>query len=561
MTTNADCQPTLTNSQTTTVVGQTSTLASNFVQTKNEMINCPTGYKPNPVYDPNCPGLSLTGAALDQCFINSIVNEVTNIGAADVNVFKLLGIHEQGKLIDLVGKGKAVSGGDALGFPKENAFTAIPTEWRSVQRGTNILSSSYIGYDFGNVLLESGVPRYGINELENTAIRHDVAMVRIKQGLYPHNRVSKVRVERSQDGSRWYGVALLDLPDVCDMVEVSFNHSVPSRYWRVRPLAFSGGSNDVWIVQGLQLIDYDVTSLDDIQDKILPENRDRDYSVISVKLKATYDLLDTLTEFSAFGLDLPNQQFFFHIPFTSAIQILGRPPVIGDIFELPSEAQYDPRLNKILKYLEVTDVTWSTDGYTPGWVPTILRVVAVPMLASRETQSIVGDLAEKFDNLGTAAVDDGHHPSIQDLSEFTQTIASVATTNSPVVGSDTREIVHFTQEQIDAAALENINLAKLNIATVAYLAEDGMPKDGSTYTEGDTFPTNPSDEDYHRLTYSGTAGNIPVRLFRFSLEKNRWIYLETDRRKQFNHVKPLLQEFLTSPNKIPSRKIENDNQS
>ena len=73
---------------------------------------------------------------------------------------------------------------------------------------------------------------------------------------------------------------------------------------------------------------------------------------------------------------------------------------------------------------------------------------------------------------------------------------------------------------------------------------DGMPPNGAPYTEGDTFPNNPVNGDYHRLTYTTIGTNIPPRLHRYSEIKGFWIYLETDLRYKFKSTKPYLQEFI-----------------
>lgn len=85
----------------------------------------------------------------DACIIDQYVNESLIIGGSVLNVYKLLGVHEQCKLVDVTGNGQAISGGDAPGFPVSNAFDIYVTEWRSIQLGSGITASSYIGYDFG----------------------------------------------------------------------------------------------------------------------------------------------------------------------------------------------------------------------------------------------------------------------------------------------------------------------------------------------------------------------------------------------------------------------------
>ena len=57
------------------------------------------------------------------------------------------------------------------------------------------------------------------------------------------------------------------------------------------------------------------------------------------------------------------------------------------------------------------------------------------------------------------------------------------------------------------------------------------------------------------MTFSGLADDIPDRLYRFSTSKGRWVYLETDRRHEYDGQKKKLQEFITestsSSTKLP----------
>jgi len=501
--------------------------------------------------DNSCRPFQLTKSK-DACFIDSVVDESLGIGGADIHVFKLLGVHEQGLLIDLTGTGQPLSGGDSVNFPASNTFDTFTTEWRSLQKGSAVIASSFIGYNFGEIKLDNDRVRYGID----THIRHDIATVKIKQSADASKRVTKARVERSEDGVKWYGASIVNLPDDDNLNTISFNHSVPSGYWRLRPLEFNGSTTDFWGVQALQLIDYDETSIDDIQDDIFQENRDRDYASESTTIKGSYDLIDIQTELTRFGIELPTQSYYIQVSFSDIVTRLGRPIVIGDIFELPSEIQYSPTMVPIKKYLEVTDVGWSTEGYTPGWTPTMLRVIAQPMIASQETQDIFGGLAGSTDGMGLFDINDGSHPIFQDISEVPQVIEAEALDSTPERGRDYADVHEFSSEQIESAADQGINLAKISLNSKALYVEDALPPNGAEFTEGDTLPDTPTDGEYHRLTYTGLADDIPARLFRYSVAKGRWMYLETDRRSQYNATRPILQEFLSSPTRIAPNKVE-----
>ena len=516
--------------------------------------------------DKTCKPWQLTRTR-DNCIIDEYTNEALAIGGADVNVFKLLGVHEQGRLIDLTEDGNAISSGDQPGYPKEEAFTTFVTEWRSAQKGQGVLDSAYIGYDFGEIKLENGRVRYSVE----TAIKHNISTIKIKQGNNSKNRITKARVERSSDNKKWIGAAVIVLPDDDCWNQIHFRNTAPMRYWRIRPLEFNGGPTDYWAVQALEMFDYDLTSIEDIQDKIWNENRDRDYASESVLIKASYDLTDVQTDLTRFGIELPTQALAFTASFNGVVAALGRPVVVGDIFEVPSEIQYDPELNPIKKYMEVTDVAWDTAGYTPGWLPTLQRISTQPMLATQETADIFGGLEGYEDDTGffenfegTFGMDDGQHPIIQDYHDIDDTIEQTACDEDhlPERGRDPADITQFSAEQCAVAAEQGVKdaegrptLGKLGLKPRQLYVEDALPPNGLPFTEDDSFPGTPSDGDYHRLTYTGISDDIPARLFRWSGAKQRWIFLEKDKRAQFRKTKPILQEFLCSSDRTPSDEI------
>ena len=569
------------------------------------------------------------------CFADNLLNEGVNIAGAKVNVRKLLGVQEQTSLMNLANNGNAISGGDWVGFPAPNAFDILATEWRSHQGGsTAILASAYIGYDFGIIKIDTGRQRYGID----TSIRHHITTLRIKQSSNPNRRVTKARVERSTDGLNWYGVAVIDLPNNDSLTTISFKHSVPNRYWRLRPLVFVGGATDSWGVQALELHEHMVSAQDNIQDKIWMENRNRDYATDWIEMKGFYTLLTPeldVTKF--FGEVLETGTYRIKLPFSATITALGRPVIIGDYLELPSEQQYTPTLAVRKRYLEVTDVTWDPETYTPGWVPLMLLVTAKPAIASEETQQIFGDLAKKVDTSGLFNNDDGNNPNYQDYSTVEQTIdqearnrvpergaegsnvfrefedielngfatdilAADATLNTFRIRGDYRSVLPvgsdfavsgsvgnngsyivtlpaptfvagvttvtvasvpmthgafgrlFRASTIDEDGFGHIR--KLNFNRIGLYVEDAIPQNNAEYSEGPTFPVSPADGDYHRLVYVGLAKDVPARLHRWSEIKGRWIYLETDRREQFNNQKAVLEEYLTSTTRKPAEEIK-----
>lgn len=524
-------------------------------------LNQGNGCEP-PVIDggPSCPQTpdDLTcepyqlNMAPDSCFVDGVVNESLNIGGAPFNVFKLLGVHEQCKIIDSTGQGSGLSGGYAMGFPPDNAYDVFITEWRSVQKGEGVALSSYIGYDFGEIKTNDDSRRmYGIE----TSIRKHISAIGIKQSANIQNRVTRARVERSEDGKKWYGVALVNLPDDDCLNTILFRDSVPNRYWRLRPVTFNGGASDYWGVQALQMYhNYVATDEENIQDKIFLENRDRDYADEPLLMKGFYDLTDIQSELSAMGIEINGDIKMATFNFNACVAILGRPLIIGDIVEIPSEAQYSAEMRKILKWMEVTDVTWAAEGYTPGWKPTLLKVTMQPALVTQETQDLFGDLAEEDTDGGLPnalkLIDEvGRDPYYQDYRDVSQTIQADAKDKVPEHGRESSGTIRkWEDEELQSASDQGLhNLQTIGQNPKGFYTEDAMPPNNKPFTEGTEYPSSPTHGDYHRLTYAGLSKDVPARLFRYSSSKGRWVFLEKDRRAEDDGNKPRLQEFLTAP--------------
>lgn len=472
------------------------------------------------------------------CLITDYIEQAINIGGARLNVHKLLGIHEQGSLTDLTGQGGAIASSYLGNFPPSNAFDKYITEWRSAETGADVVKSAFIGYDFGPILLDNGRVRYGID----TYVKKNIATIKFVQGCNKENRVTQVRIERSVDGNKWFGVALVNVTDCDGLVTLNFAATVPSRYWRIRPMKFNGGPDDYWVVRAMQLIDYEATAVTNIQDKFFLENRDRDYQEEAVAMKCSYTLVDRQSPMAKAGFFF-NDDYVIEVGFRQAVSALGRPFVVGDIIQLPSETQYGPDLKPELLYLEVQEVGWSTNGYTPSWQPTILKLSAKPVIASQETQDVTGKLTRDIDESGLLDIDDGiNNKKYQDYSAITQNIDAEANTNVPEKGEDYADVMKFSPEVLEWGDKIGKNMRPHDRVRTIY-GIDAMPPNGLPFTEGDAFPTHPADGAYHRMTYTHVGQNIPARLYRWSAKKNQWLFLERDHRAEIRDAKPLLQEF------------------
>lgn len=475
------------------------------------------------------------------CLTDSYITESLIISGANVNVHKLLGVYDQKSLVEVTGSGSAIASSYLSNFPPSNAFTKEVTEWRSAELGSDVVDSAYIGYDFGPIRLENGRLRYGIE----TYVKKDIGTIRIIQGCNKENRATKVRVERSEDGKKWFGVALLNVTDCDGLVTLNFNNSVPSRYWRIRPVAFNGGPEDYWAVKALEPSESQKPDVTNIQDKFWMENRDRKYQKKAITVKGSYTPPDRQSINSKWGMMFDLDAYYIEVPFRSVVQALGRPFVIGDIIELPSEAQYNVKMEKENLYLQITDTGWSSSSYSPTWQPTLLKITAKPALASEETQDIFGDMTRIMDNSGLMNIDNGNYGGkYQDYSDSTQSIKADANTMVPEAGIDYADVMKFSDEVIKWGDKVGKNMRPLDRNRSIY-GIDALPPNGEEYTQGDEFPKKPKDGAYHRLTYTYLPGGnaIPARLHRFSTKKNMWIYLESDIRHQIDNLNPSIQEF------------------
>lgn len=474
--------------------------------------------------DPSCKAWQFTKSN-DAAFIDSVVAESMNIASADANVHKLLGVHEQDKLIDATGFGKPISGGSVGAYPASNAFTVISTTWKSVQRGSDaILASAYIGYDFGLIKTNEGDRRrYSVDD---AAIRKHITAFSIKQSSNPLERVTKVRLERSQCGKKWKGVQIIDLADDECLNTYLLKDSVTSEYWRLRPLAFNGGPNNSWALKALQLVhNHLATNINNIQDKILLENRDREYDMESLTVKVYFDLQESQADLTQFGLQMTSETLFAAANFSSAVAVLGRPFVVGDIVQLPPMTQFSATMQPVEKFYEVVDTMWASEGYTPTWQPTLQRLVLQPAFASRETQNIFGDLSNEreVDALGLLGGDDGNNPLYQDYTGVTEEIYAQSKIQVPERGTDVSGIKEWSADEIAQARAAGIaNIEKTGRQQRGpHASSTTFPPDNKPYTEGITLPEEPNNGDYHRLVVNGK----PIQLYKFVVDNQGWSLL------------------------------------
>lgn len=490
-------------------------------------------------------------AQSESAYIASMMSEALNIAGGPVNIFPMLGVHNQGSTVDQTGEGFPLSSGTPSGYNALDAFNVNDASWRSVQSGANVLTSAYIGYDFGTKKAWQNINATG-NAAERyqvpAPIRKKISTIKIKQGLDSRNRATQIRIEASDDGLQWKRIDAANLPDTDSLVVVNVRAPAEYNKWRIVPTYFNGvAAGFQWEVVEIHLLEATQLSLDNIEDFVLLENRDRAYCRTSVMLKCTYDLLDVQTELAKFGINLP-QTYIFTVSFTQMVKILGRPVVVGDIVELPGEVQYDPQLRPVRKWLEVTDCSWSTEGYTQNWRPNLFRFYAQPILPSVEHKDILGIPGQ----VNASQTDDDFLANglllNQQAFESTEAIKQASEDAVPQDGADPQDLQ-------SGMPLKHI---KGDYDGRDIYSEDAIPPDGAAYTTGDALPApnTISDGHYHRQTYSAVPQAIrpPERLLRWYADVSRWKVIEVNKRSIPESHKKTMAGIMVNPASVPPDK-------
>lgn len=574
----------------------------------------------------------------DQNLQEAYIAESLQTSGAPINIYKLLGVHEQGNGSVLTA-GTIIASQPAPGYPISNINSSTGV-WRSIEAGSVTQNNSYVGLDFGVKRLPNGTPEYQPPQTKWIGI----AALQITQSNLPNNFARQVKVEIN-DGAVYsggvsfggagngtlaiqtigqsatqstvrvmatsatefavlnvipgqppasLGVATVGVPFYSPVINftiqagfipflagdlftvalvyewkrvgifnliqspapqlLNLQATIRARAVRVTPVMFTGSGN--WEVSALDVLDSAPTDINNIQDLFFNENRDRDYAPAPILLKAQYNPADSASDLSRFGLSILDQ-YSFNFSFAMVVQALGRPIVVGDILEVIPEMQYDHNLRPVRKFLEVTDTGWASEGFSTQWKPTILRVTAQQALPSQETRDIFGtldtqkflvadpilgdDVAEQLDTTPLTQMEEIIKAADDAVPETGDKAAAVLTTpiHKPVPPVNPKGQPPAVVQKPEPNGKQNIYV------------EDGLPKNGEPYGEGYKLPdvNTANDGDYFRLHYPEST-RIAPRLHRFSLVKNRWVFLEQDRRADAASHKPSAQSILQSNTRV-----------
>src|ERR1039458_4016092 len=162
-------------------------------------VTTPPVVPPQPYVPPAdiCVGTwSLTGQN-DICANNeaivqaSYVAESLNISGAPINIYPLLGVHQQGNG-SVLSSGRVIGSLSSPGFPLTH-INITGQSWRSLQTGTAVSGAAYVGIDFGIKLFsKDGNP----SEYDPQAAKWtDVGCVMLTQSNNPGFFAQQVRVD------------------------------------------------------------------------------------------------------------------------------------------------------------------------------------------------------------------------------------------------------------------------------------------------------------------------------------------------------------------------------
>lgn len=571
-------------------------------------------------------------ANADQLRQESYVAETLNISGAPVNIFKLLGVHEQGKG-SVLADGKVIASTAYPGFPISGINSG--GSWRSIQTGTSVNGAAYIGVDFGIKKMPNGATEYEPHKTKWTK----VGSVQIIQANTPNEFARQVKVEITEGDCQvagqqfsgvgngtlvisslgqnvaqgsvtvsaitnttfnvyasvgsaiiplgttttgipfhstfinfiinegtgnfnpgdvftinvsyvWKRLGLFNLSQTPGPQTLNFNSGLLVRALRITPTLFQGTGS--WEVLGLDVFENSATDVNNIQDLFFNENRDRDYSKEPLLMKVQYSPIDSASDLSRFGISILDQ-YSFTASFSNMVSLLGRPIVTGDIIEVIPEMQYDQNLKPIRKFLEVTDTGWASEGYSTHWKPTVYRFSAQIAMPSQETRDIFGTIDTQKYMVDDIILTDGIGEQI-DTTPLTQLeeILKEASNKVPETGSDDQRSTVGTPLPVPVVPVnaKGQPAAAPHTGKQGIYIEDALPPNNQPYEEGYALPDTAGVADgvYFRLYYP-LETKIAPRLYRFSAIKNKWIYLETDRRADYSSHKPSIRNILQSNTK------------
>lgn len=315
---------------------------------------------------------------------------------------------------------------------------------------------------------------------------------------------------------------------------------------------------------------YTSNSVNNIQDLLFLENRDRKYDSDIYLLRGIYNIQDTDFNLSQFGLFLQNDTIFVSFHINDTVEKIGRKLIAGDVIELPhlkDQFALNDFKFSLKRFYVIEEISRAAEGFSATWYPHLYRAKCKPLVDSQEFREILDGLA---DDTGTDT-----STSLRDIlstyekeMQITQAVLDQAESDAPRSGYDTtayysiqldQETGRTTLVSVDASAItvdqqvqatdesgfplvddngdpiyvgstaSSVTLPPSATGYDGYLLGDGIPPNGAPFTAGTGFPPSAAEGQFClRLDF------MPKRLFRFN--GIRWVKFEDQVRMTMSNL-------------------------
>jgi hypothetical protein len=233
-----------------------------------------------------------------------------------------------------------------------------------------------------------------------------------------------------------------------------------------------------------------------IQDLLLLENRDRQYSEDVYVMRCIYNLQQLDWSLSQFGLFLANDTIFVHFHLNDTVKQIGRKLMSGDVIELPHLK--DPyALNDasvaMRRFYVVDDVLRATEGFSATWYPHLIKVKCKPLVNSQEYADIMNRSAEDPASPYAPTGDDRSllelMNSYNSMTDINNAIIAQAEEDAPMSGYDTDHLWMIPVDEFGKIMLADDTMD----GTSLYDASDFYVKVNGVFTKENGDPiTDPN---------------------------------------------------------------------
>jgi len=281
-----------------------------------------------------------------------------------------------------------------------------------------------------------------------------------------------------------------------------------------------------------------------IQDVLLMENRDRKYDPDVYIMRGIYTMQDLEFNLSQFGLFLNNDNIMMHFHLRNTVDTIQRKIMPGDVLELPhlkDEYALDDTTVALKRFYVVTEVSRPASGFSQTWYPHLLRAKCQPLVDTQEFAQILDADAGAGDGSTLRDLMSTYNKSI----EINNQIIEQANADAPLSGYDKNQmfiiptdvtgLVDYADvsDAVDDASMTTMD-ASMVLQTpggnmyVGFNNGNGVPPNGAVFGSGITFPSEPSNGQYHLRT-----DYLPNALFRY--DGKRWNIYEQGVRMTMNN--------------------------